>query len=508
MLDSLGEILPRAARLYGDKTALVFAGREFSFTELDDFSSRLAGGLSGLGIGAGDIVTLYSANRWEWVVSYYGVLKLGAVINPINVMLTPTEVEFVVRDCGAKAILASGEKGAPILGVKETSDVAEIMLFDDADVANGARSFSELITHNDPVFDAVAVTRGDMSTICYTSGTTGHPKGAMQSHESVMMNAAMTAQMHVRTNADTIVTALPCPHVYGNVIMNGAMLYGMTLVLHAAFVEDEILGSIERYRATMFEGVPTMYMYLLNNAKLDQTDLSSLTRCTVGGQTMPVAKMEEVEARFGCPLIELWGMTELAGLGTTHPLYGRNVLGSIGIPLPYTEMRIAAVDDAGTTLPAGEVGELMARGPLVMQGYYGNDAATNETIEDDGWLHTGDLASMDENGYIFIVDRKKDLILTAGYNIYPAELERVIAGHPAVALVAVGPRADELKGEIAKAYIVLKDGVEGDAEDIIAFCRRDLAAYKAPREIQFVEDLPKTSTGKVMRRELHTLDAT
>ena len=167
----------------------------------------------------------------------------------------------------------------------------------------------------------------------------------------------------------------------------------------------------------MFEGVPTMYMYLLNHAKLDKTNLSSLTRCSVGGQAMPVAKMEEVETRFGCPLIELWGMTELAGLGTTHPHYGHNVLGSIGIALPYTEMRIAAVDDAAKTLPAGEVGELMARGPLVMQGYYGNDRATAETIEDDGWLHTGDLASMNENGHIFIVDRKKDLILTAGYNL-------------------------------------------------------------------------------------------
>ena len=507
MPDSLGAVLPRAARLYGDKTALVFTGREFSFAELDDLSDRLAGGLSGLGIGAGDIVTLYSANRWEWVVAYYGVLKLGAVINPINVMLTPAEIEFVVRDCGARAIIASGEKGAPILGVGESSDVAEIVLFDDVAGAHAARSFPDLLVRNDPGFEAVPAAPGDLSTICYTSGTTGHPKGARQSHEAVLMNAAMTAQMHVRTAADTVVTALPCPHVYGNVIMNGAMLYGMTLVLHATFVEDEILDSIERYRATMFEGVPTMYMYLLNNAKLDRTDLSSLTRCTVGGQTMPVAKMAEVEARFHCPLIELWGMTEIAGLGTTHPFYGRNRHGSIGIPLPYTEMRIAAVDDAGTTLPAGEVGELMARGPLTMQGYYGNDAATAETMEDDGWLHTGDLASMDEDGYIFIVDRKKDMILTAGYNVYPAELERVIAAHPAVALVAVGPRADENKGEIAKAYIVLKTGAEGDAEDIIAFCRGELAAYKLPREIQFVADLPKTSTGKVMRRELHTLDA-
>ena len=278
MLASLGMVLPHAAELYGDKTALVFENRVFSFAELNDLSNQLAIGLTRLGITAGDIVTLYSANRWEWVVSYYGVLKLGAVINPINVMLTPSEVEFVVHDCGAKAILASGEKGTPILGVMETSDVAEIVLFDDTDIGNCARSFTELITHNDSDFEPVAVNPSDLSTICYTSGTTGHPKGAMQSHQSALLNAAMTAQMHVRTAADTIVTALPCPHVYGNVIMNGVMLYGMTLVLHATFVEDEILNSIERYQATMFEGVPTMYMYLLTHAKLDKTNLSSLPR--------------------------------------------------------------------------------------------------------------------------------------------------------------------------------------------------------------------------------------
>ena len=502
MIESLGAMLPHAASRFGDKTAMSISGREFSFAEFDGLSSRLANGLSRLGIGRGDIVTLYSANRWEWVVSYYGVLKTGAVINPINVMLTPTEVEFVVRDCGAKAILASGQKGGPILGVKGPSEVA---LFDDA-VGGEARSFTELIDTNEANFEPVAVAPEDLSAICYTSGTTGHPKGAMQSQRAVLLNSAMTAQMHLRTSADTIVSAMPRPRVYGSVVMDSTMLYGSTLVLHAAFVEDDILDSIERHRATMFEGVPTMYMYLLNHSRLDDADLSSLTRCTVGGQTMPVAKMEEVEARFGCPLIELWGMTELAGLGTTHPLYGPNRHGSIGVALPYTEMRIAVVDDASTTLPPGEVGELMARAPIVMQGYVGNDDATAETIEDDGWLHTGDLASIDDDGFIFIVDRKKDMILTAGYNVYPAELERVIAAHPAVAMVAVGPCTDEDKGEIAKAYIVLKDGARAEPTEIIDLCRTELAAYKIPRLVQFSDDLPKTSTGKIMRRQLHTLD--
>lgn len=221
---------------------------------------------------------------------------------------------------------------------------------------------------------------------------------------------------------------------------------------------------------------------------------------------MPVPKMEEVEARFGCPLIELWGMTELGGLGTTFASNGPVKHGSIGVALPYVEARIASTEDATVTLPAGDIGELMVKGGVVMQGYYGNEQATQETIEADGWLHTGDVASMDEDGCIFIVDRKKDMILTAGYNVYPAEIERVVAGHPDVALVAVGSIPDAEKGELAKAYIVPKVGVSPNADSVMTYCREHLAAYKVPRAVQFVEDLPKTSTGKVMRRELKTLD--
>ena len=221
---------------------------------------------------------------------------------------------------------------------------------------------------------------------------------------------------------------------------------------------------------------------------------------------MPVPKMQEVEAQFGCPLIELWGMTELGGLGTTFASNGPVKHGSIGVALPYVDARIASTEDATVTLPAGDIGELMIRGGVVMQGYYGNEQATQETIEADGWLHTGDVASMDEDGCIFIVDRKKDMILTAGYNVYPAEIERVVAGHQDVALVAVGSVPDEEKGELAKAYIVPKTGAQPNADDIINYCREHLAAYKVPRSVQFVDDLPKTSTGKVMRRELHSLD--
>lgn len=505
MLESLGQILPTAAQKYGKKTALVCGERSFTFIDLHQLSSRLANGLRGLGVKTGDRVTLYSKNCWEWIVSYYAITKLGAVINPINVMLTPEEVLFVVNDCGAKALLTSPDKAEALLDIKGDSTLQDVISFGNGHLA-GARTLDDLLSRSAAEFEDQCDAPNSTSTIGYTSGTTGYPKGAVLTHRNVLFNSCMTANMHVRTSADTVVTSLPCAHVYGNVVMNATFLCGMTLVMLERFNEATVLEAIQNHRATMFEGAPTMYMYLLNSPELGKYDLSSLTRCTVGGQTMPAVKMQEVEERFGCPLLELWGMTEIAGLGTTHPFYGQNRHGSIGVALPYVECRIADAEEATRTLDADEVGELMIRGPIVMQGYYGNEKATRESIEPDGWLHTGDLARVDTEGYIFIVDRKKDMILTAGYNIYPAELERVIAAHPAIAMVAVGSELDELKGEIAKAYVVLKAGAASNEEEILAFCRQHLAAYKVPRLVQLVADLPKTSTGKIMRRKLKTLD--
>jgi long-chain acyl-CoA synthetase len=503
MIASLGQVLPAAAAKYGDKIALITGDRTFSFRQLNQLSDALAASLTKLGVAAGDRVTLYAANSWEWLVSYYGTLKTGAIVNPINVMLTPAEVAYVTRDCGAKVLIGNRDKVAAVLAAGAACSTNIIF---GADALADALMFDELISQPSE-FEVVPVAPERVSTIGYTSGTTGHPKGAMQSHRAVILNGAMTAQLHAKTSADTVVTALPCPHVYGNVVFNGAMMYGLTLVLHVRFDAAEILGSIQAHRATMFEGVPTMYMYMLALPNFDGYGLASLTRCTVGGQTMPVAKMQEVERRFGCPLIELWGMTEIAGLGTTFPCYGPHTSGSIGVALPYCQARIASVSDAAVTMPPGEVGELMIKGPIVMLGYYGNEKATAETIEPDGWLHTGDLASMDEAGQIFVVDRKKDMINTAGFKVFPAEIERVIAAHETVAMVAVGSQPDDLKGETAKAYVVLKSGAKPDSDSILELCRKELAAYKVPRAVQFVPDLPKTSTGKIMRRELRSLDA-
>lgn len=497
---SPGGILRHAAARYAGKTALVTAARTMTFHELNAESDRIAAALAGRGVRPGQPVSLYAQNRWEWVVAYHGALKAGAVVNPVNVMLTPEELAFVLRDCAAAAVFASAEQAADVLALtRDIPDLGTVVAF--GDPPEGAVGFAELLADQGPVPD-FAPDPAAPCTIGYTSGTTGHPKGAVQSHRAVLLNCALTATMHGRTSADVVVTALPIPHVYGNVVINGTFMTGGTVVLMERFAPGEALRLIGEHSATLFEGVPAMYAMMLADPALEGADLSSLTRCTVGGQTIPLPTIERWQARSGSPLIELWGMTEIAGLGTTHTVHAPPVPGSIGVSLPGVEVRIADLDDVTRDAPRGEPGELMVRGPIVMLGYHGNPRATAETIEPDGWLHTGDIASMTDTGQVFIVDRRKDMIITGGYNIYPAEVERVLAAHPAVAMVAAGPVPDAVKGELACAYVVLAEGASATEEELLAFAGRSLAAYKRPRMVRFVDDLPKTSTGKIMRREL------
>ena len=505
MLRHLGLISEHAAKNFGDKEALIFDQQSFSFREIHEMVEKFGAGLTSLGVKEKDVITLYASNCWEWIVSYFAIARIGAVINPVNTMLTPSEIIYVVNDCKAETIICSEDKIQALKDIREFSQIKNIISF--GEEADKIESFGSILAKNLSIEKKPKVSSGDLSTIAYTSGTTGHPKGAMQSHEAVILNGSMTSQLHMRGQDDIVVSALPCPHVYANVLMTGMMMFGTKLILHKTFDVDTIFESIQAHKATIFDGVPTMYMFMLNSPNLKNCDLSSLKRCYVGGQTMPVATMTAVENEFKVPLIELWGMTEIAGLGATFPLYGPKKHGSIGCAIPYCDLKIVDVDDCSKQMNSGEVGELMVKGPITMMGYFGDNEKTKETLEPDGWLHSGDLAKMDKDGCVYIVDRKKDMIITGGYNVYPAEIERVLAANPKVALAAVGKQNDELKGEIAKAYIVLKEGEKATEKEIISFCREELAAYKCPRKVQFVLDVPKTSTGKIMRRELSNLDS-
>lgn len=502
--ETIDQLLPGTAARLPDKPALIFADRTLTFRELERLTNKTANGFKALGVGKGDRVTLFAQNSPEWVISYAGIAKAGAVINPVNAMLTADELAYVVKDCGAKVLITTPDRARAIIHLKTDGHLKEIVVI--GEPISGTLAFTDLLAAQPEVVEAPGNKADDLSTICYTSGTTGFPKGAMLSHRNVMLNAALTAAMNVRTEHDNQFTGLPLAHVYGTVVMNLSFMLGLTFVLLEKFDTQQALEAIQRHKVTIIDGVPTMFLYMLAHPDFDKYDLSSLRAAVVGGQAMPPAKSKDWFERTGTEVLELWGMTELAGPGIMQHSYCENRLGSVGIMMPFMHGRIADPVDPSKTMKTGEVGELVVKGPLNMLGYYGNEQATHDTIDADGWLHSGDLGKMDEDGYIYIVDRKKDMILTAGYNIYPAEIERVIAGHPAVAMVGVGAKADPNKGEIAKAYIVLKAGANADADDVISYCRKHLAAYKVPREVQFVAALPTTSSGKILRRQLKTLD--
>jgi len=498
---TLHQNLSDAAVRYAEKAFLIAVDRALTFREADEVTSAVALRFRELGIQPGDRVTLWLENGWRWVVSYFAVLRLGAIVNPTNILLTAEEVAYIVQDCGSKLVIVSNDKlgalaalvSVPIVGDRP-ADTPGRSNIEEFAIGSDAASRADW-----PECDELSV-----STLCYTSGTTGRPKGAVLRHRSVVLNSAMTAVMHGRTAADIVVSALPCSHVYGNVVLNAAVLCGMTLVLLPRFDEVTALAAIQRHRATMFEGVPAMYMRLLNFKDFGTFDLTSLRVCTAGGQTMPVSTMAEVERRFGCPLLELWGMTELGGLGTTHPHRGPHRLGSIGVPLPLMEIRVVQMDDPSVEVASGEVGELVIRGPFVMSGYHGDVESTRAAIDSQGWLRTGDLVKRDADGYLFVVDRRKEVIISGGYNIYPAEVERVIAEHPAVSMIAVAAMKDELLGQVPKAFVVRRIGASCTPLDIIDHCRRSLASYKVPKAVEFLDDLPRNSTGKILRRALAT----
>ncbi|HZJ04825.1 MAG TPA: long-chain fatty acid--CoA ligase [Nocardioidaceae bacterium] len=398
MVTTIGELLPEAARRFGDKTAVVVDSEEFSFAELEARSNRIAKGLVSIGVVPGDRVTLYGPNCWQWVVAYYAIAKTGAVANPISAMLTSEEVRYVVNDSGARVVVTSSDKGRPLLDLIGAGELSHVVVWDD-DLGSAGTSLRQWVDEADDEFEPRPRDASDLGAICYTSGTTGHPKGAMQSVRSVLAAGVGTVLMGARGPGDRVTNSLPLAHVYGSCVLNAAMLAGSTLVMVPRFDAATVLSTIAEHQVTLMDGVPTAYYYLLAHQDFDQTDLSSLTRCWVGGQTLPAAKALEFTARSGCPIHEVWGMTELAGPASANPVVGPNKPGTIGIAFPGNAMRVVDIDDPAVVLGAGERGELMFRGPLVMDGYYGNDEATRRSIEPDGWLHSGDIATMDEDGY-------------------------------------------------------------------------------------------------------------
>jgi long-chain acyl-CoA synthetase len=493
MSSNLAQALADTAGRRPDHIAIKLDDFEVSYAVLEQGAQRAAGWLRELGVEAGDRVGVMLPNVPHFPVTYYGALRLGAVVVPMNPLLKGREVEHYLTDSGAKVLFAwqdfadAARAGADAAG-------AELILVE-------PQQFIQDLFQKDPVEEIADRDSDDSAVLIYTSGTTGTPKGADLSHGNLGSNVEtiLSSLIEMRDD-DVILGALPFFHSFGQTCaLNACITAGATLTLIPRFDPDHALEIIERDKVTIFEGVPTMYVAMLHASKAGDADTSSLRLCVSGGSAMPGEVLRAFEEKFGCKILEGYGLSETSPVASfNHPDRERKV-GSIGTPVEGVEMKV--VDDEGNEVEQGEVGEIVIKGPNVMKGYWNKPDATAETIK-DGWFHTGDMAKVDEDGYFFIVDRKKDLIIRGGYNVYPREVEEILYEHPAVREVAVvGLPHDDL-GEEVGAAVALKDGHDATAQELQAYARDNVAAYKYPRRVWFVDELPKGPTGKILKREI------
>jgi long-chain acyl-CoA synthetase len=488
---NLSSVLEQAAASQPERVAIRMDALTLTYRQLHDAAARVTALLSSAGIEPGDRVGLMLPNVPAFPIAFYGALGAGAIVVPMNPLLKSREVAYYLGDSGAKLLFAwhamAGEaaKGAADAG-------AQMIAVEDPALAGPLAEVTPQTSWADAAAD-------DDAVILYTSGTTGTPKGAQLTHGGLGRNARLTAETLLNNHPDDVMMGcLPLFHVFGLTCgLNATVTAGGTLTLLPRFDPGKALEVIERDSVTIFEGVPTMYAAMLHHPDADPSHAASLRLCISGGAAMPVEILRGFEAKFGCIILEGYGLSETSPVASfNHPDKVRKP-GSIGTPVEGVEMRLVGND--GADVPAGEVGEIAIRGHNVMKGYWGRPEATAEAIP-DGWFRTGDLARTDEDGYYYIVDRKKELIIRGGYNVYPREIEEVLHEHPAVAEVAViGIPHPEL-GEEVGAAVALKPGGEATPEELRAFAKERVAAYKYPRHVWLVAELPKGPTGKILRR--------
>jgi long-chain acyl-CoA synthetase len=495
LVGPLGDLIGRQAARYGSKTLFECQGVRRSYAEFDERTTRLAGGLQDLGVRPGDRVACYMPNSIELIEAYYATSKAGAVTVFLNALLTAREIRFVLQDSDTRVIVTAPGLLPNVQEVRADAQRLETVVVHGAPASPDVVRFDDLLTRGS--YRAVPVKTEDVAWLGYTSGTTGRPKGAILTHLGATHVAAVVAERFGYREDDVILCALPLFHSYAlNSCMIQVMMAGASQVILERFTPDDVLRAIQDHRVTLFPGVPTMFNYLVNFPDRARYDLSSLRICKSAGAVLPAKLMHDFEGLYGVPLVDGYGITEAHSFVTLNDPRGRRPGGSCGKPIEGVEVRI--VDPEDRDVPAGERGELVFRGPNLPLGYVNAPAATAEALR-GGWYHSGDVAHVDAEGFVYIVDRIKDTIICGGYNIYPKEVEDVIYAHPAVLDVAVVGVADEAKGEIPKACVVLKPAAALTAAELEAHCRQSLAAYKVPRVIEFLHTIPKTASGKTKR---------
>lgn len=508
---SLYHCLKRVAVQYPDRTALIFIADRVTYREMMENIDRMATAFTEMGLQKGDRIALMLPNCFAYVYSYYAAMRQGLVVVQLNPLLTARELSFIVRDSGAKVLIAVDAVFQTIEQAMLDEDIENLVIvpLTGQKINARARLFDDVLQCYEPSPPDVEIDPvEDLAVLQYTGGTTGFPKGAMLTHYNLIANAEMTREI-MREWLEKFggkeiycMGLLPFFHSYGmTCCLNTGLSIPSGQILVPQFNADLILNLIQQYKPVMFPGVPTAFMALMNHPEVKNYALDSIDVCISGAAPMPVEAIEQFEQKTGSSILEGYGLSEASPITHSNPLLGVRKAGSIGVPFPDTDCKIVDPDTGERELPAGEEGELIIKGPQVMKGYWNRPNETASTLR-DGWLYTGDIARMDEDGYFYIVDRKKDMIIYGGNKIFPREVEEVLYEHPVVAEAVCIGIPEKFFGEVVKAFVVLKDGASATPEEIIEFCRARLIKYKVPRQVEFRSELPKTMVGKFLRKDL------
>ncbi|MGQ9557757.1 MAG: long-chain-fatty-acid--CoA ligase [Desulfurispora sp.] len=511
---TMPDFLTEAAERCPQRTALIFAGVQIPYTMLHTLVEKTALALYNLGVRKGDRVALMAPNCPQYVVGFLAIQKIGAVVAQVNPMYVERELEHLLNDSGARVIIAYDAFYQRIANVKDVTPLEHVIVFSLGQPApgipEGVWRADQLAMSAQGQLPAVEIDPvNDLAVLQYTGGTTGISKGAMLTHRNIVANALqVTAWFNgCRYGEETVLSVLPFFHSYGmTTCVNFGIANAATLVILPRFDIEALMQAINTYKPTLFPGVPTMYIAVNNYPQLEKYDVRSIRYCISGSAPLPVEVAQKFEELTGGCLVEGYGLSETSPVTHCNAMIGQRKVGSIGMPLPDTLARVVDLETGTRTLPPGEAGELCIKGPQVMKGYWNMPEETALALR-NGWFYTGDIAKMDEDGFFYIVDRKKDMIIAGGFNIYPREIEEVLFEHPAIMEAVVAGVPDRYRGETVKAYIVLKEGASLTEEEVIAYCRSKLAAYKVPRLVEFRSELPKTAVGKVLRRFLREEEA-
>ena len=503
---SISKLLRESAAKHPEKTAC-FAGEEtLSYRQLDSKVGKVAGFLEKSGLKFQDKVAIILPNCPEFVVGYFAVLRRGGIVVPVNPLFKGEEVKYIFNDSKVSMVITAQAFLPMVESIWKYVPSLQKVIVVGGETTDDTVAYEDIIASMEPVEEDVEVDDHDVAACLYTSGTTGRPKGALLTHDNFIFDAQSVIEHIQTTEDDNYLCVLPLFHSFGQTVcMLVPIISGASITLIEQFRPDSVMREIGEKKVTVFAGVPAMYGALLGVVKkLKDYDLSSLKLCVSGGAPMPLEIMKAFESEYPVVIVEGNGPTETSPVSYCNPRYGLRKPGSVGIPIPGVSVKI--VDNDDNEVAVNEIGEICVQGRNVMKGYLNQPEATAEAMK-GGWFHTGDLGRIDEDGYIYIVDRKKDMIIVGGLNVYPREVEEVIYQHPKVKEVAVVGKPDHLRGEIPKAFVVPKEGEIIEPREIILHCKEKLANYKVPKEVAVIEAIPRTSTGKVDKKQLREGEA-